>query len=391
MLKLKNAALSLALCGALSAHAADPVKVGVALDISGPFATIGAETRDGLNLAIERLNGKLGGVPAEFLQTDFAGNPEQANQLVNRYLQRDKIDFFTGPVASNAALAVGPALFAAQVPFLSSNPGPSQYAGKQCNPYFFGVSYQNDTYDEAAGKVANEKGYKNVVLIAPNYPAGKDHLSGFKRLYQGAIKDEIYTKVGQIDYAAEIAQIRAAKPDAVYFFLPAAMGINFIKQFVGSGLKDIPLIAPGFSADQDVIAAVGEPTLGIYNTAHWAHDLEVPANVEFVAAFRKKYDGRYPTVYAAQAYDVIMAMDAAVREVGGKVSDRAAVLAALKKADFQSVRGDFSYGPNHFPIQNYYLRVVGKDANGQLTNKLVSTVLEKHQDAYVGECQEITK
>ncbi len=391
MLKLKNAALSLALCGVLSAHAADSIKVGVALDISGPFATIGAETRDGLNLAIERLDSKLGGVPTEFLQTDFAGNPEQANQLVNRYLQRDKIDFFTGPVASNAALAVGPALFAAQVPFLSSNPGPSQYAGKQCNPYFFGVSYQNDTYDEAAGKVANEKGYKNVVLIAPNYPAGKDHLNGFKRLYQGAINDEIYTKVGQIDYAAEIAQIRSAKPDAVYFFLPAAMGINFIKQFVGSGLKDIPLIAPGFSADQDVIAAVGEPTLGIYNTAHWAHDLEVPANVEFVAAFRKKYDGRYPTVYAAQAYDVIMAMDAAVRAVDGKVSDRAAVLAALKKADFQSVRGDFRYGPNNFPVQNYYLRIVDKDANGQFTNKLVSTVLEKHQDAYVGECQEMAK
>lgn len=387
MLKLKTTALALALCGALSAHAADPIKVGIALDISGPFATIGAETRDGLNLAIERLNHQLGGVPAEFLQTDFAGNPEQANQLVNRYLQRDKIDFFTGPVASNAALAVGPALFAAQVPFLSSNPGPSQYAGKQCNPYFFGVSYQNDTYDEAAGKVANEKGYKNVVLIAPNYPAGKDHLNGFKRLYKGAIKDEIYTKVGQIDYAAEIAQIRAAKPDAVYFFLPAAMGINFIKQYVGSGLKDIPLIAPGFSADQDVIAAVGEPTLGIYNTAHWAHDLNVPANIEFVAAFRKKYDGRYPTVYAAQAYDVIMAIDAAVREVGGQVSDRAAVLAALKKADFQSVRGDFSYGSNNFPVQNYYLRVVGKDANGQLTNKLVSTVMEKHQDAYVSECK----
>ncbi len=389
MLKLKTATLTLALCSVLNVHADEPikVKVGVALDISGPFATIGAETRDGLNLAIERLNSQLGGVPAEFLQTDFAGNPEQANQLVNRYLQRDKIDFFTGPVASNSALAVGPTLFAAQVPYLSSNPGPSQFAGKQCNPYFFGVAYQNDTYDEAAGKVANEKGYQNMVLIAPNYPAGKDHLNGFKRIYQGVIKDEIYTKVGQIDYAAEIAQIRAAKPDAVFFFLPAAMGINFIKQYVSGGLKGIPMIAPGFSADQDVIAAVGEPTLGLYNTAHWAHDLPVPANVEFVAAFRKKYDGRYPTVYAAQAYDVVMAMDAAVREVGGNVSDRAAVLAALKKANFKSVRGDFSYGSNHFPVQNYYLRVVEKDANGQLTNKLVSTVLEKHQDAYVGECK----
>lgn len=386
MPKLKTVAVSLALSAALGAHAAAPIKVGMALDISGPFATIGAETRDGFNLAIEVLGGKLGGVDAEFLQTDFSGNPEQANQLVSRYLQRDKIDFFTGPVASNSALAVGPALFAAKVPFLSSNPGPSQYAGKQCNPYFFAV-YQNDSYDEAAGKVANEKGYRNVVLIAPNYPAGKDHLNGFKRLYKGEIRDEIYTKVGQIDYAAEIARIRAAKPDAVYFFLPAAMGINFIKQYVGGGLKDIALIAPGFSAEQDTIAAVGEPTLGVYNTAHWAHDLDVPANKVFVDAFRNKYDGRYPTVYAAQAYDVIMAMDAAVRAVGGKVEDREAVLAALKKADFDSVRGRFSYGVNNYPVQNYYLRVVEKGTDGAITNRLVGTVLEKHQDAYVGDCR----
>ncbi|AVR88720.1 ABC transporter substrate-binding protein [Thauera aromatica] len=386
MPKLKTVAVSLALSAALGAHAAAPIKVGMALDISGPFATIGAETRDGFNLAIEKLGGKLGGVEAEFLQTDFSGNPEQANQLVSRYLQRDKIDFFTGPVASNSALAVGPALFAAKVPFLSSNPGPSQYAGKQCNPYFFAV-YQNDSYDEAAGKVANEKGYRNVVLIAPNYPAGKDHLNGFKRLYKGEIRDEIYTKVGQIDYAAEIARIRAAKPDAVYFFLPAAMGINFIKQYVGGGLKDIALIAPAFSAEQDTIAAVGEPTLGVYNTAHWAHDLDVPANKAFVDAFRNKYDGRYPTVYAAQAYDVVMAMDAAVRAVGGKVEDREAVVAALKKADFDSVRGRFSYGVNNYPVQNYYLRVVEKGADGTITNRLVGTVLEKHQDAYVGDCR----
>lgn len=386
MSKLKFVVLAAALGGSFAALA-DPVKVGIALDISGPFATIGAEQRDGFNLAIERLGNKLGGQPAEFIQVDFAGNPEQATQLVTRFIQRDKIDFFTGPTASNAALAVGSALFEAKVPFLSSNPGPSQYAGEQCNPYFWGVSYQNDTYDEAAGKFANEKGYKNVVLIAPNYPAGKDHMTGFKRLYKGNVKDEIYTKVGQIDYAAEIAQIRAAKPDAVYFFLPAAMGINFIKQFVAAGLKDIPLVAPGFSADSDVIAAVGEPMLGVYNTAQWAHDLKVPANVEFVDAFRKKYNGRYPSVYAAQAYDVIYAIDAAVRDAGGKASDRAAVLAALKKANFKSVRGDFVYDRNHFPIQNYYLRVVEKDANGKLTNKLVGTVLEKHRDAYVGLCK----
>ena len=385
MLQIKKVALALVLGSALAAHAQD-IKVGIALDISGPFSALGAEARDGFDLAIDKLGGKLGGQPAEFLKTDFGGSPEQANQLVARYLQREKITFFTGPIGSNAALAVGPALFAAKVPYLSSNPGPSAYAGEKCSPWFF-AQYQNDTYDEAAGKVANEKGYRNVVLIAPNYPAGKDHLNGFKRLYSGAVKDEIYTRLGQTDYAAEIAQIRSAQPDAVFFFLPGGMGINFVKQFVGGGLKDIPLIAPGFSADEDVIRAVGEPMLGVLNTAHWTHDLDIPANAEFVAAFRSKYDGRYPSVYAAMAYDTLMAMDAAVRDVGGKVEDREALLQALRKPSFKSVRGDFKYGVNNFPVQNYYLREVGKDAQGRLTNKLIGTTLEQHQDAYVGACK----
>ena len=385
MLQMKKVALALVLGSALAAHAED-IKVGIALDISGPFSALGAEARDGFDLAIDKLGGQLGGQPAEFLKTDFGGSPEQANQLVARYLQREKITFFTGPIGSNAALAVGPALFAAKVPYLSSNPGPSAYAGEKCSPWFF-AQYQNDTYDEAAGKVANEKGYRNVVLIAPNYPAGKDHLNGFKRLYSGTVKDEIYTRLGQTDYAAEIAQIRSAQPDAVFFFLPGGMGINFVKQFVGGGLKDIPLIAPGFSADEDVIQAVGEPMLGVLNTAHWTHDLDIPANVEFVAAFRNKYDGRYPSVYAAMAYDSLMAMDAAVRDVAGKVEDREALLQALRKPSFKSVRGDFKYGANNFPVQNYYLREVGKDAQGRLTNKLIGTTLEQHQDAYVGACK----
>ena len=385
MLQMKKVALALVLGSALAAHAED-IKVGIALDISGPFSALGAEARDGFDLAIDKLGGQLGGQPAEFLKTDFGGSPEQANQLVARYLQREKITFFTGPIGSNAALAVGPALFAAKVPYLSSNPGPSAYAGEKCSPWFF-AQYQNDTYDEAAGKVANEKGYRNVVLIAPNYPAGKDHLNGFKRLYSGTVKDEIYTRLGQTDYAAEIAQIRSAQPDAVFFFLPGGMGINFVKQFVGGGLKDIPLIAPGFSADEDVIQAVGEPMLGVLNTAHWTHDLDIPANADFVAAFRSKYDGRYPSVYAAMANDSLMAMDAAVRDVAGKVEDREALLQALRKPSFKSVRGDFKYGVNNFPVQNYYLREVGKDAQGRLTNKLIGTTLEQHQDAYVGACK----
>ncbi|WP_459616824.1 ABC transporter substrate-binding protein [Bordetella sp. 2513F-2] len=367
---------------------AEPVKVGIANDISGPFSALGAEARDGFNLAIKQLGGKLGGQPAEFLQTDMGGNPDQARQLVMRYIQREKIDFFTGPIGSNVALAVGPALFAAKVPYLSNNPGPSQYAGTQCNRYWFGVSYQNDAFHEAAGKVAADRGYKKVFILAPDYPAGKDALTGFKRGYKAEVDQELYTKLGQIDYAAELAQIRAAKPDAVYFFLPGGMGINFIKQFVAAGLsQSIAMVGPGFSADEDVIQAVGEPMLGMYNAAQWAHDLDVPQNRQFVEAFRKEYGGRYPSVYAAQAYDVIMAIDAAVKQAGGKVSDREAVVQALEKADFPSVRGKFSYGRNHYPVQAYYARVIDKDADGRITNKLVGQVFERHQDVYVEQCK----
>ncbi|MYZ42699.1 ABC transporter substrate-binding protein [Schauerella aestuarii] len=367
---------------------AQTIKVGIANDISGPFSALGAEARDGFNLAIKQLGGKLGGQPAEFIQTDMAGNPDQARQLVSRYLQRDKIDFFTGPIGSNVALAVGPSLFAAKVPYLSNNPGPSQYAGAQCNAYWFGTSYQNDAFHTAAGKMAKDRGFKNMFILAPDYPAGKDALTGFKRGYEVAVSQELYSKLGQIDYAAEIAQIRAAKPDALYIFLPGGMGINFIKQFNAAGLaQSIKLIGPGFSADEDVIQAVGEPMLGMVNTAEWAHDLDVPANKAFVAAFRKEYNNRYPSVYAAQAFDVIMSMDAAVKQAGGKASDREAILTALKKADFPSVRGKFAYGKNNYPIQAYYVRTIVKDADGRVTNKLDGKVFESYQDVYVDECK----
>jgi len=371
----------------LAAQAADTIKVGVALDISGPFATGGAEARDAINLAAKLLGNQLGGVPAEFIQMDTAGSPDQAKQVVDRLIQQSKIHFFTGPTPSNVALAVGPALFAAKVPFITSNPGPSQYAGAQCNPYFFGLSYQNDTWDEAAGQYATDKGYKNAFIIAPNYPAGRDHLTGFKRRYKGEVVAEVYSKVGQLDYAAELAEMRAAKPAAVYFFLPGAMGINFIKQFVASGLsKDTVLVTSPASADEDTIAAVGEPMLGLFSTSQWSHDLPVAANQKFVSEFRKAYN-RYPTFYAAQAYDAVLAIDAAVRDVKGKVEDKPAVLKALKAANFASVRGPFKFDNNNFPVQDYYLRVIGKNAQGQITNKTLTTALKGHRDAYHEQCK----
>lgn len=371
---------------AAGAASAQTIKVGIAQDLTGPFAALGAEARDGFNLAIKQLGGKLGGFDAEFIAQDMGGNPDNARQLVERFVKRERIDFFTGPIGSNVALAVGPALFAEKVFYLSNNAGPSQFAGSQCSPYFFGTAWQNDAYHEAAGRFAATRDFKKVAIMAPNYPAGQDALNGFKRGFGKAVAAEIYTKLGQLDYAAELAQLRAQAPDALFIFLPGGMGINFIKQFVGAGLsKTTQIIGPGFSADQDVIRAVGEPMLGMFNTAHWNHDFDNPASKAFVEAFRKEY-GRTPSIYAAQAYDVMLMLDAAVREVKGKVADKDAVRAALKKADFKSVRGPFKFGHNQYPVQDYYLRVVSKDTSREIGNKTLNKAVVGYADPYAAQC-----
>ncbi len=384
----RRALIATAVLAATAAHAADTVKVGLLSTLSGPGAGLGVDIRDAFQLAVKMNGGKLGGLPAEVIVADDQANPDVGRQTADRLVKRDKVDFMTGIVFSNVMLAVGAPTFASKTFYISANAGPSQYAGEQCNPYFFSASYQNDNQHEAVGKTVADKGFKRVALIAPNYPAGKDALTGFKRFYKGGeVVMESYTPLNMLDYGAELSKLRAAKPDAVYIFLPGGLGINFIKQFVGAGLsKDITLFGPGFSGDEDVIRAVGDPMLGMFNTSQWAHDLDIAANKKFVAAFEKEY-GRLPTLYASQGYDAARLIDAAVRDTKGKLDDKAAVRKALAAAKFESVRGNFKFGPNQFPIQDYHLRVITKDAKGRVTNRTLGTVFKAHADAYAAQCK----
>ena len=380
------ATLAASLLLASSAFGADKVKVGFVSTLSGPGAGLGVDIRDGFNLAMKHLNGKLGNLPAEVIIADDQQKPDVAKAETEKFLKKEKVDFMTGIVFSNIMLAVGPQVFENKTFYISANAGPSQYAGEQCNPFFFNVAWQNDNLHEAMGKYVQDKGFRNVVIVTPNYPGGKDAVSGFKRYYKGRT-EEVYTKLGQLDYAAELAQIRASKPDALFFFLPGGMGINFVKQFVAAGLsKDIQLFAPGFSADEDVIKAVGTPMLGMFNSSHWAHDFDNPENKRFVADFEKEY-GRLPSLYASQGYDAALLMDAAVRDVKGKLDDKAALQKALEAKRFKSVRGDFKWNTNHYPVQNYVLRVIGKDVQGRVTNKTMGTIFANHADAYVAQCK----
>jgi branched-chain amino acid transport system substrate-binding protein len=371
---------------ATGAHAADRVKVGFISTMSGPNAALGIDIRDAFQLAVKMNGGKLGGIPAEVIVVDDQFNPDTGKQAADRLIKRDKVDFLTGIVFSNILLAAVPPAIDAKTIVISANAGPSQLAGEQCNRYFFSASWQNDVNNGAPGMLATQRDYKNVYLIAPNYPAGRDALNGFKTYYKGKVVEEVYTKLGQLDYSAEIAQIRAAKPDALFFFLPGGMGVNFIKQFVAAGLsKDIRMLTAGVGADEDIIKAVGDPMLGLFNTAHWGHDLDNAQNRKFVEAFQKEY-GRLPTVYAAQGYDTALLIDAAVRDVKGKVEDREAVIKALRAKKFQSVRGDFRWGNNNFPIQDWYLRVIGKDSQGRITNKVIGTVAKDVGDIHAAKC-----
>jgi branched-chain amino acid transport system substrate-binding protein len=378
--------LAASLVAAAPAQAASSVKIGFIATLSGPAGAIGVDIRDGFQLAMKLNGGKVGGLPAEVLIGDDQFKPDVGRQLAEKYIKLDKVDFLTGIVFSNIMLAAVPMAFDAKTFYVSPNAAPSPLAGKQCNPFFFAVAWPNDAYHEAAGQYATTKGYKSTYLIAPNYQAGKDSLAGFKRFYKGKIADEVYTKLGQLDFAAELAQVRAAKPEALYIFLPGGMGINFIKQFVASGMsKDITLITPGFGSDQDIIRPVGDAMLGLFDTAHWALDLDNAANKKFVAAFEQEFK-RLPTVFASQGYDTALLIDAAVRDVKGKLEDKDALRKALKAAKFASTRGAFKFNRNHYPIQNYYLRVVGKDGQGRIVNKTMGTIFKDHGDAYVQDC-----
>ncbi len=367
--------------------AGTPVKIGMVTTLSTKAGYLGEDIRDGFKLAISMENGRLGGVPVELLVEDDGRKPEKGRQIAERFIKKDKVRILTGIVFSNVAMAVVPKVVRQGVFYISPNAGPSRLAGKGCDPNYFNVAWQNDNLSEVVGQYVADKGFSNVYILAPNYPAGKDALAGFKRFYRGKLAGEVYTTLGQADYAAELAALRAARPDAVFFFLPGGMGINFLKQYAQAGLnRSIPLFGPAFSFDERLLKAVGEAALGVINGSQWSVDLDNAANKEFVTAFRKAY-GRTPTLYASQGYDAARLIGSALRAVGGDLSNADGFRAALEKADFASVRGAFRFGPNHHPIQDIYVRKVVRDAQGNITNRIQAKVFTGHQDAYAPECR----
>jgi branched-chain amino acid transport system substrate-binding protein len=379
------AAALVAAPGFVGPAAAQSVKIGFIATFSGPGGALGQNLYDGFMLGVEHAGGKLGGLATEVIKEDDQLKPDVGLQAAQKLLQRDKVNFISGIIFSNVMMAIYKPVIDSQTFLISSNAGPSPIAGAQCSPFFYSTSWQNDGPHEAMGKHLQDKGVKRIYLMAPNYQAGKDALTGVKRRFKGEILGEVYTSLSQLDYAPEIAQLRAANPEALYVFYPGGFGISFLKQYAQAGLtKQIPLYS-AFTVDTASLEAEGDAAVGTFQSAFWNVDLKVPANETFVAAFEKKY-GYVPSTYSAQAFDSAQLIDSAVKAVGGDLTKKEAMIAAMQKADFPSIRGGFKFNTNHFPIENFYLLETIKGDDGKLKQVTRATIFENHADVYAAEC-----
>lgn len=378
---LKLAALAATLTA--SAFTASAATIGFMAPLSGPQALVGQDQLDGFMLAVEQLNGKLGGAPAKVLKEDDQLKPEIGQQIVRKLIDKDHVDAIVGLSFSNVLMGSLPRLAESGVVAIATNAGPSPLAGALCKANIFSMAWQNDGAAEAMGKYAQDRGLKRIYLMAPNYQAGKDMLAGFKRFYKGQVVDEVYTQVNQPDYSAEIAQLQSAKPDAVFVFYPGGMGINFVKQMSQMGLMGkLPLYSV-FTVDGTTLPSLRDAAVGTTSATMYDAALDTPENRKFVTAFEAKYK-RTPSLYAATGYDAAHLLDAALSKAGGDAKKLAAAVKAVG-SDFKSVRGPFRFNKNNMPVQNYYAFETVRDG-GKVATKLVGTPLPVHADSYAAQC-----
>jgi branched-chain amino acid transport system substrate-binding protein len=372
--------------GAGPATAQEPIRIGVVQTLSGPSAVLGQHARDGLQLAIRQMGERMGGRPVQLIVVDDELRPEVAVQRVQGLIERDRVDFVVGPIFSNVLQAIHRPITASRTFLISANAGTSNFAGRECNPFFFVTSYQNDQVHEVLGKYAQDRGFRRVFLMTPNYQAGRDSMAGFKRHFRGEVVDEVYTQLGQLDFSAELARIAAARPDALFTFMPGGMGVNLVRQFRQAGLADRVPFLSAFTVDESTLPAQQDAALGFFSGMSWAPNTDNPQSRAFVAAFEQAYN-YVPGSYAAQAFDAGNLIASAVNALNGNLTDKDAVRRELRRANFQSLRGPFRFGNNQYPIQNFYLVQVAKRADGRFQTEIRERVFTDYQDVHARECQ----
>ncbi|HBB85197.1 MAG TPA: ABC transporter substrate-binding protein [Sulfitobacter sp.] len=384
---LKYLTTSLAMSTALGSMAlAEDIKIGMVVTLSGPPAALGQQIVDGFQLALDEKDGMLGGQKIELIVEDDELKPDVALLKATSLVERDEVDFVVGTVFSNMLQAIFKPVVQSETFLVSPNAGPSTFAGRNCNPYFFVTSYQNNQNAEISGMIANEEGFESVFTMVPNYQAGRDNIKGFKQTFKGTVTDEVFTPLGHQDFSAELARISTSDADAVFTFMPGGMGVRLVNQFANAGLSENTKFMSVFTTDETTLPGQKDAAVGFLAAGSWAPDLANDANTAFVSAFEAKY-GYVPGSYAMQAYDAASLIDSAVAKTGGDLSDKDAVRAALKEADFTSLRGDFSFNNNHYPVQDFHMLNVIKREDGNYQTSFVRTIAEDYPDSFHQDCK----
>ena len=379
-------ALAASVAFATPALAQQKLRIGFITTMSGPQGVIGGYMRDSVELALDHLGRKVGGLDVEVIYGDDQTKPDVGVQVAEEMLKKHNVDIVAGIIWSNVMMAVQPVVNGAGKIMVGTNAGASPLAGKQCNELYFSTSWNNDQTPEAMGKFLQDSGVNDIYVMAPNYQAGKDMVAGLKRYYKGRIVEEVYTKLGQQDYQAEITQLRSKNPKAVFAFYPGGMGIQFVRQYTQAGLRDrIPLYSV-FTVDETTLPALKDAAIGQFEARFWSPDFDNAASKKYVGDFRKKF-GYTPSYYGAQSYDAIKLIDSAVRAVKGNVKDTKGMVAAMRKANYESIRGPFKFNNNHHPIQDFYLLRAEKGGPEGVEMRIQKKVFEKHPDSYHKECK----
>ncbi|MEH6646961.1 ABC transporter substrate-binding protein [Sulfitobacter sp.] len=365
---------------------AEDLKIGMVVTLSGPPAALGQQIVDGFQLALDQKDGMLGGRKVDLIIEDDELKPDVALLKATSLVEKDEVDFVVGTVFSNMLQAIFKPVVESDTFLISPNAGPSTFAGKNCNPYFFVTSYQNNQNAEVSGMIANEEGYKNVFTLVPNYQAGRDNIEGFKQTFEGTLTGEVFTPLGHQDFSAELARISTSGSDALFSFMPGGMGVRLVNQFANAGLSDSMKFMSVFTTDETTLPGQKDAAVGFLSAGSWAPDLDNEANSAFVTAFEAKY-GYIPGSYAMQAYDTASLIDSAVTKIGGDLVDKDAVRAALKEADFTSLRGDFSFSNNHYPVQDFHMLTVVKRDDGQFHTSFVRNVATDYADSFHQDCK----
>lgn len=380
-------ALAAGLCMLAPLAARAELKIGFLGTLSGPSADVGRDQYDAFVLAVEEGGGKLGGQPVKMLKEDDQARPDVALAATSRLLDREKVDVVTGLTFANVVVALLGKISATDVPFLGSVAGPSTTAGKQCKSNLFITSWQSDAPAEAMGKFLTDQKVAKVAVAAPNFLGAKDKVAGFKRFYRGQLVEELYTPLNQLDFSSELVQLNASQPNGVFAFYPGGQGVTFLRQYKQAGMQQkLPLYSVQ-TVEGTTIGAIGEAALGSIVAEAWTPDSSIPASRRFVEAFQKRF-GRTPSSYAAFSYDAAQLLAAAVSSTKGDVSNKKALVTAIRNAKFESVRGMFRFNSNNYPIQNYhvYRVVAGTDGKPRFST-IARDVLVNHGDAYAAQCE----